>query len=81
MTNVSKAISIVMVIAFVAIFERASEASEFDVAEIRAATSNLLDALEDPDPTAWVYMYTEDAGLLETGSEPAAHEALIPEGE
>jgi ketosteroid isomerase-like protein len=70
MANVSKAFSIVMVIVFVAIFERASQASEFDVGEIRAATSKLVDALGDPDPTAWVYMYTEDAGLLEAGSEP-----------
>jgi hypothetical protein len=61
MANVSKAFSIVMVIVFVAIFERASQASEFDVGEIRAATSKLVDALGDPDPTAWVYMYTEDA--------------------
>jgi len=29
--------------------------------EIRAAEKALLQALESPDPTAWVYHYTEDA--------------------
>jgi uncharacterized protein (TIGR02246 family) len=29
--------------------------------EIRAAEKGLLQALESPDPTAWVYHYTEDA--------------------
>jgi len=29
-------------------------------------------ALESPDPTAWVYLYTEDAVLLEPGAAPIA---------
>lgn len=47
-----------------------SETKEFDLKEIEAATTKLIAALEDPDRTAWVYMYTEDAGLLEAGSKP-----------
>ena len=42
----------------------AAEPKEFDPDEIRAATARLIAALEGPDPTAWVYMYTEDAVLL-----------------
>lgn len=48
----------------------AVEPRSFDPGEIRAATAKLIDALQDPDPTAWVYMYTEDAGLLEAGAKP-----------
>lgn len=33
----------------------------FDEAEIRAAERGLVAALESPDPTDWVYEYTEDA--------------------
>ena len=33
----------------------------FDESEIRNAERSLAAALESPDPTAWVYMYTEDA--------------------
>jgi hypothetical protein len=33
----------------------------FDEAEIRGAERALEKALESPDPTAWVYHYTEDA--------------------
>lgn len=33
----------------------------FDEAEIRAAERSLEAALESPDPTAWVFEYTEDA--------------------
>ena len=56
-----------------------SEPAAFDVQEIRAATAKLIAALEDPDPTAWVYMYTEDAGLLEAGSEPLEGRARLLE--
>lgn len=37
----------------------------FDVAEIRAAEAALVEALQSPDPTAWVYFYTDDAILVE----------------
>lgn len=58
---------------------QAAEPAGFDPAEIRAATARLVAALEDPDPTAWVYMYTEDAGLLEAGSEPLQGRAQLLE--
>lgn len=57
----------------------AAEPRDFDPAEIQAATTKLIAALEDPDPTAWVYMYTEDAGLLEAGSEPLEGRAKLLE--
>jgi ketosteroid isomerase-like protein len=57
----------------------AVEPRNFDPAEIRAATTKLIAALEDPDPTAWVQMYTEDAGLLEAGSEPLEGRAKLLE--
>ena len=56
-----------------------AEPNSFDPQEIRAATTKLIAALEDPDPTAWVKMYTEDAGLLEAGSEPLEGRAKLLE--
>lgn len=47
-----------------------SEVQKIDPAEIREATTKLIAALEATDPMAWVYMYTEDAVLLEPGSAP-----------
>lgn len=44
----------------------------FDHAEIRAAERALAQALESPDPTAWVYWYTEDAVFVGPGA-PAVH--------
>jgi uncharacterized protein (TIGR02246 family) len=52
---------------------------DFDPEEIRTATTKLIAALEDPDPTAWVYMYTEDAVLLEAGSAPLEGRAQLLE--
>ncbi|MFO1401711.1 MAG: DUF4440 domain-containing protein [Steroidobacteraceae bacterium] len=63
----------------VAVSAFASDPKNFDPAEIRAATTKLISALENPDPTAWVYMYTEDAGLLEAGSEPLEGRAQLLE--
>jgi uncharacterized protein (TIGR02246 family) len=40
----------------------------FDEAEIRAAERALERALESPDPTAWVYAYTEDAVFVGPGA-------------
>ena len=40
----------------------------FDENEIRAAERALAAALEAADPTAWVYMYTEDAIFVGPGS-------------
>jgi ketosteroid isomerase-like protein len=64
---------------FIGVVARASEPDAFDPQEIRAATAKLIAALENPDPTAWVYMYTEDAGLLEAGSEPLEGRAQLLE--
>ena len=35
--------------------------TKFDETEIRAAERVLVEAIESPDLTAWVYVYTEDA--------------------
>ena len=50
----------------------------FDESEIRAAERQLVAALEDPDPTAWVLEYTEDA-VFDAGGEHAVQgrEALL----
>ena len=40
----------------------------FDEAEIRAAERALVQALQAPDPTAWVYSYTEDAVFVAPGA-------------
>ena len=37
-------------------------------AELRAAERTLVEALESPDPTAWVYVYTEDAIFVAPGA-------------
>ena len=52
--------------------------STFDVTEIRSAERALEKALESPDPTAWVYHYTQDAIFVGPGS-PAVQgrEALL----
>jgi ketosteroid isomerase-like protein len=50
----------------------------FNESEIRGAERLLEKALESPDPTAWVYHYTEDAMFVGPGS-PAVQgrEALL----
>lgn len=50
----------------------------FDETEIRTAERALEAALESPDPTAWVYAYTEDAMFVGPGA-PAVQgrEALL----
>ena len=52
--------------------------SAFDEAEIRSAERALVAALEDPDPTAWVFAYTEDA-VFDAGGDHAVEgrEALL----
>jgi ketosteroid isomerase-like protein len=62
-------------------FEAANAAgsSDFDAQEIQTATTKLVAALQNPDPTAWVYMYTENAGLLEAGSPPREGRAKLLE--
>lgn len=40
----------------------------FEAAEIRAAERALIQALEAPDPTAWVGAYTEDAVFVAPGA-------------
>ena len=40
----------------------------FNEDEIRAAERVLVEALEAPDPTAWVYVYTEDAIFVAPGA-------------
>ena len=50
----------------------------FDEAEIRTAERRLVAALEDADPTAWVFEYTDDA-VFDAGGEHAVQgrEALL----
>jgi ketosteroid isomerase-like protein len=45
-----------------------ADSTPFHEAEIRSAERALVAALEDPDPTAWVYEYTEDA-VFDAGGE------------
>lgn len=73
-----KLLGFVLAFIFVSV-AAAAQPQAFDPNEIRAATSNLVAALEDPDPTTWVYMYTEDAGLLEAGSDPLQGRAKLLE--
>jgi uncharacterized protein (TIGR02246 family) len=40
----------------------------FNEGEIRAAERALEAALQSPDPTAWVYLYTEDAVFVAPGA-------------
>ncbi len=40
---------------------------DFDEAAIRAAERTLEQALQSSDPTAWVYLYTEDAVFVPPG--------------
>jgi len=42
--------------------------SSSDITAIRAAEAALAEAFEDPDPTAWVSCYTEDAIFVGPGS-------------
>jgi uncharacterized protein (TIGR02246 family) len=42
--------------------------TKFDETEIRAAERILIEALESPDQTAWVYVYTEDAIFVAPGA-------------
>ncbi len=42
--------------------------SSSDIAAIRAAENALARAFEDPDPTAWVYGYTDDAIFVGPGA-------------
>lgn len=64
---------------FISTVAPAADQQAFNPEEIHAATKKLIAALEDPNPTAWVYMYTEDAGLLEAGSEPLEGRAKLLE--
>lgn len=57
----------------------AAAARGFDDAPIRAATDRLVAALQDPDPTAWVFHYTEDAVVVEAGSAPVEGRAQLLE--
>jgi len=41
--------------------------STSDISAIRAAERALAEAFESPDPTAWVYSYTEDAIFVGPG--------------
>ena len=72
-------VGIALASTFIVTVALAAEPQSFDPEEIRAATAKLLAAMQDPDPAAWVYMYTEDAGLLEAGSEPLEGRAKLLE--
>lgn len=56
---------------------RAPERASFDPEEIRAAERGVIAALESSDPTAWVYRYTEDALLVESGEVVSGRPALL----
>ena len=49
----------------------------FDESEIRTAERALERALESPDPTAWVYAYTEDAVFAAQGAPPVQGRAAL----
>src|SRR5262245_55570616 len=56
----------------------AADSRGLDPGEIRAAERAIITALESSDPTAWVYMYTEDAVFLEAGAPPiVGRQALL----
>jgi uncharacterized protein (TIGR02246 family) len=55
----------------------ANDSSAFRAEEIRAAERAVVAALESSDPTAWVYMYTEDAVFLESSGPVAGRQALL----
>jgi ketosteroid isomerase-like protein len=58
----------------------ADAASEpFDTDQIRIAERRVIDALSAPDPTAWVYEYTEDAVIMEAAAAPIAGRAALLE--
>jgi ketosteroid isomerase-like protein len=76
MTRRGRLFAIALCAGLIADASRAAEPA-FDPQEIRAATTKLIAALENHEPTAWVYMYTEDAGLLEAGSAPLEGRAKL----
>ena len=51
-----------------AMMNRHGDEHLFDGAEIRAAERALEQALQAPDPTTWVYSYTEDAVFVAPGA-------------
>lgn len=51
----------------------------FDTDQIRAAERRVTAALTAPDVTAWVYEYTEDAVLLESGAPPISGRSALLE--
>jgi ketosteroid isomerase-like protein len=53
--------------------------TKFDEAKIRLAERLLEKALESPDPTAWVYAYTEDAIFAGPGAPAVEGRAALLE--
>lgn len=51
----------------------------FDTNQIKVAEHRVTAALTAPDATAWVYEYTEDAVLLESGAPPISGRAALLE--
>ncbi len=51
--------------------------ADADPAPVRAAQREIVAALESDDPTAWVYLYTEDAVFLEAGGPPVTGRAAL----
>lgn len=58
---------------------RSDSMSMFDEVEIRAAEHTLVRALESPDQTAWVYLYTEDAVFVAPGAPAVQGRAALLE--
>ena len=56
---------------------RAPEVPAFEAEDIRNAERAVIAALESSDPTAWVYLYTEDAVLAESDEIVEGRPALL----
>lgn len=51
----------------------------FDTNQIKVAERRVTSALAAPDVTAWVYEYTQDAVILESGAPPISGRAALLE--
>jgi len=63
-------VSVILAVALAgcAMMNRHGDQHLFDEGEIRAAERALEQALQAPDPTTWVYSYTEDAVFVAPGA-------------
>ena len=68
-----------LVLIFALVHTRASSAVGSPDAEIHSAIETLRQSLQAPDPTAWVYQYTEDAVFVGPGESPVVGRAALLE--